>query len=241
MTGLRAVVFGATGGIGAALLAQLEGSGHYDGIYAGARTLPDTAQPHTTTFRFDLTDEPSIAEAARTAGADGPLDLAIVATGMLHRADQPMPEKSWRALDGQAMAQMFAINTIGPALIAKHVLPLMRRDARSVFAVISARVGSIGDNRLGGWHSYRASKAALNMLVRNFAIELASRNPQGIAVAIHPGTVDSALSRPFQRSVSPGSLFTPDESAAHIISVIDQLSASDSGSLMAWNGERIPY
>jgi NAD(P)-dependent dehydrogenase (short-subunit alcohol dehydrogenase family) len=241
MTGLRAVIFGASGGIGAALVAQLENSVRFETIYAGARTMPCAAQRETIPFCFDLTNESSIAQAARMMGEGGSLDLAIVATGMLHCPDQPMPEKSWRTIDGQAMAEMFAVNTIGPALIAKHILPLMRRDARCVFAALSARVGSIADNRLGGWHSYRASKAALNMLVQNFAIELASRNRQGIAVAIHPGTVDTALSKPFQRGVPQGKLFTPDQSAAYILSVIDQLSVADSGGLFAWDGKRIPY
>jgi NAD(P)-dependent dehydrogenase (short-subunit alcohol dehydrogenase family) len=198
-------------------------------------------QPQVLPFHFELTDESSIAAAAQLIDESGPLDLVIVATGALHGADLSLPEKSWRVIDGQAMAQQFAINTIGPALIAKHALPLLRRDSRSVFAALSARVGSIGDNRLGGWHSYRASKAALNMLVRNFAIELASRNPHAIAVAIHPGTVDTALSSPFQRGVPPGQLFRPDHSAAQILAVIDRLSAADSGGLFAWNGERIPY
>jgi NAD(P)-dependent dehydrogenase (short-subunit alcohol dehydrogenase family) len=241
LTDLRAAIFGATGGIGAALVAQLENSGRYGLIYVGGRNLPSVKRPETIPFSFDLTDETSIAQAARMIGESGPIDLAIVATGMLHRADQAMPEKSWRAIDGQAMAEMFAINTIGPALIAKYFLPLMWRDGRCEFAVLSARVGSIADNRLGGWHSYRASKAALNMLVRNFAIELASRNPHGIAVAIHPGTVDTILSKPFQRGVPQAKLFLPDQSAANILSVIDQLSAADSGGLFAWNGERIPY
>jgi NAD(P)-dependent dehydrogenase (short-subunit alcohol dehydrogenase family) len=241
VTGLRAAIFGASGGIGAALVAQLENSGRYDLICAGARSLPGVMRPETVPFCFDLKDESSIIQAARIIAESGPLDLVIVATGLLHRADQPGPEKSWRAIEGQAMAELFAINTIGPALIAKHFLPLMRRDSRCVFAVLSARVGSVSDNRLGGWHSYRASKTALNMLVKNFAIELTARNRQGIVASIHPGTVETALSKPFRRSVPQGKLFQPEESAAHILSVIDQLSVADSGELFAWNGERIPY
>ena len=240
VTGLRAAIFGANGGIGAALVAQLENSGRYDTIYAGARNLPGVMQPQTVPFCFDLKDENSIIQAANMMAGSGPLDLVIVATGLLHRADQPAPEKSWRAIDGRAMAELFAINAIGPALIAKHFLPLMRKDGRCVFAALSARVGSISDNRLGGWHSYRASKAALNMLVKNFAIELAARNRHGIVVSIHPGTVETALSEPFKKSVPEGRLFQPDQSAAHILSVIDQISASDSGEQFAWNGERIP-
>ena len=237
VTGLRAAVFGASGGIGAALVAALGSSGRYDAIHAGGRRLPAAGVP----FAFDLTDEASIAQAAQAIGAAGPVDLVIVATGMLHSAGPQMPEKSWRALDAEAMARVLAVNTIGPALIAKHMLPLLRRDARSVFAVLSARVGSIADNRAGGWHSYRASKAALNMLVRNFAIELAQRNPQAIAAAIHPGTVDTALSEPFQRGVPEQQLFSPGQSAAHIVTVIDQLTPADSGGLFAWNGEAIAF
>ena len=240
MTGLRAVVFGANGGIGAALVVQLEQSGRYSEIHAGGRKLPEPAQPATLPFTFELTDEASIAQAAQAIGAAGPVDLVIVATGMLQGAGPQMPERSWRFLDADAMVRVFAINTIGPALIAKHILPLMRRDGRSVFAALSARVGSIADNRSGGWHSYRASKAALNMLVRNFAIEFAGRNRSGIVVAVHPGTVDTALSRPFQRNVPQGSLFAPEQSAAHILATLDGLSPGDSGGLFAWNGEKIP-
>ncbi len=233
----RAAVFGASGGIGAALVAKLEASGAYCEIYAGARTLPVCGLP----FTFDLTDEASIARAVAGIGAGGPLDLVIVATGRLHGEGSPMPEKSWRALDGAALAEMFAINAIGPALIAKHMLPLLRREGRAVFAALSARVGSIGDNRLGGWHGYRASKAALNMLMRNFAIELAAHNPQAIVAGVHPGTVDTALSRPFQRGVTPGKLLTPAQSAGHILSVLAGLEPKDSGGLFAWSGEQLPF
>jgi NAD(P)-dependent dehydrogenase (short-subunit alcohol dehydrogenase family) len=241
MTGKRAVIFGASGGIGAALVAQLENSDRYGAIHSGSRNLPDTARPKTIPFAFDLCNEASIAQAAQAIGEAGPLDLAFVATGMLHSTGSQMPEKSSRALDAEAMAQVFAINTFGPAIIAKHFLPLMRRDERSVFAVLSARVGSIGDNRLGGWHSYRASKAALNMLVRNFAIEFAARNPRGIVVAVHPGTVNTELSRPFKRAVPEGALFEPKQSAMHMLAMLESLSPNDSGGLFAWSGERIPY
>lgn len=238
---LRAVIFGATGGVGGALVRQLDDADRYDTVYAGARNLAEAAENAGTAFTFDLTDEASIMQAAALIGQAGPLDLVIVATGTLHSADQPMPEKSWRTIDGAAMARMFAINTIGPALIAKHFLPLMRRDRRAVFAVLSARVGSITDNRLGGWHSYRSSKAALNMLVRNFAIEFTTRNPQGIVVAIHPGTVDTALSKPFQHGISKETLFPPEVSAAHILAAIARFSAGDSGGLFAWDFARLPY
>jgi NAD(P)-dependent dehydrogenase (short-subunit alcohol dehydrogenase family) len=241
MSELRAVVLGASGGIGAALVAMLQQSGNYGAIHAGARRLSPASSPMVVPFVFDLADEASIAQAADEIGAAGPLDLAIVATGMLHGDWQNLPEKGWRFLDTQAMSHVFAVNTIGPALIAKHFLPLLRRDRCSIFAALSARVGSISDNRSGGWHSYRASKAALNMLVRNFAIEFARRNPQGIVVAVHPGTVDTPLSKPFQRSVPQGSLFSPEQSATRILATLDALSPADSGKLFAWNGEEIPF
>ena len=139
------------------------------------------------------------------------------------------------------MAELFAVNTIGPALIAKHALPLLRRTSRAVFAALSARVGSIADNRLGGWHSYRASKAALNMLVKNLALELARTHPQALAVTLHPGTVDTALSAPFQRGVVPEKLFTPALSAGALLQVLDGLTPAQSGGLFAWDGAQVPF
>jgi NAD(P)-dependent dehydrogenase (short-subunit alcohol dehydrogenase family) len=235
--GIRCAVFGASGGIGAALVQQLCARPDVAQVHALSR-LGGEARGKIHPHSFDLTDEASLASACAAIGA--PLDLVLVATGRLVRANGDGPEKSWRALDAGAMAELFAINTIGPALVAKHTLPLLRRDGHPVFAVLSARVGSISDNRLGGWHAYRASKAALNMLVRNFAIELARTNPAAMAVALHPGTVDSALSRPFQRGVPPEKLFTPDQSAAHLLRVIHRLQVGDSGKHLAWDGTEIP-
>lgn len=234
-----AVVFGASGGIGRALVERLLDDPRYGEVHAGLRgdgPVPAGAVP----FRFDLSDEESIAAAAACLPQEPA--LVIVATGLLHDpASGIAPEKSWRALDGAAMAQVFAANTIGPALIAKYMLPRLPRRSRAVFAALSAKVGSIEDNRLGGWHSYRASKAALNMLIRNFAIELARSHPQAIAAALHPGTVDSRLSAPFQRGVAPDKLFSPDQSAGYLLDVMDGLTPADSGGLFAWDGTRLPY
>lgn len=235
---MRCAIFGASGGIGAALVDLLAAREDVAEVHALARA-PRPSIGKVRSHAFDLTDEASIAAACATIAA--PLDLVIVATGRLVRDNGNGPEKSWRALDAAAMAEMFAINTIGPALIGKHSMPLMRKDARPVFAAISAKVGSITDNRLGGWHSYRASKAALNMMVRNFAIELARTNPAAIAVTLHPGTVDTPLSRPFQRGVPPEKLFTPAQSATHLLHVIEALSAGDSGKLLAWDGSELPF
>jgi NAD(P)-dependent dehydrogenase (short-subunit alcohol dehydrogenase family) len=183
----------------------------------------------------------SIANAAATVGADGPLDLVLIATGVLSDGDTLTPEKTWRDFSAEAFAHAFAVNATGPALIAKHFLPLLARDRRSVFAALSARVGSIEDNRLGGWAAYRASKAALHQIIRTCAIELARKNKGAICVALHPGTVDTALSAPFQRGVSADQLFAPKQSARHLLRVVDSLQVSDSGNAFAWDGARIPF
>lgn len=235
----QAVIFGASGGIGAALAARLAEDPAMTRIYLGSRAPAPQSDARLVPFAFDLTEEASIAAAA--GGVEGPVDLVFVATGMLHRAGGPAPEKAYRALDPGAMAELLAINTIGPALIAKHFLQLLPRDRRAVFAALSARVGSIADNRLGGWHSYRASKAALNMLLANFAIELRRTHPLAIVAGLHPGTVDSALSAPFQRGVAPEKLFSPDRSAAYLLTVLNELRSEDSGGIFAWDGARIPY
>jgi NAD(P)-dependent dehydrogenase (short-subunit alcohol dehydrogenase family) len=218
-------VWGASGGIGRALVAALAEDWS---VHAGSRTPIDVGTP----FHFDLRDEASIATATERIAADGPVDLTIVATGVLRQ-----PEKSFAALSAEAMIDAYRINTIGPALIAKHMIQALPRDRRSVFAALSARVGSIGDNRLGGWHSYRASKAALNMTIANLAIELRRTRPQAIAIGLHPGTVDTDLSAPFQKGVA--TLFTPEVSARHLLSVIAAVDGEASGGVFAWDGQRI--
>jgi NAD(P)-dependent dehydrogenase (short-subunit alcohol dehydrogenase family) len=237
---LRACVFGASGGIGAALVALLEKDPKVEHIYAGSRGGAVYASSKITQFVFDLQDETSISAAAELTKKDGPLNLVFVGTGILS-GDGISPEKSWAMQSGDAYSKMFAINTIGPAMIGKHFLPLLSRTEKSVFAALSARVGSISDNRLGGWHAYRASKAALNMIVRNFALELVHRNKNAIAVTLHPGTVDTALSAPFQSGVKAEKLFTAAYSAQQILSVIEGLTPENSGNLYAWDGIQIPF
>jgi NAD(P)-dependent dehydrogenase (short-subunit alcohol dehydrogenase family) len=233
-----ACVFGASGGIGKALCEALAARG-CERIHAGSRrgTLPEGAPFRP--FAFDLADEASIAAAA-AAMRDDPPALVIVATGVLTLADGTGPERTYKRLDGARMAEVFALNTIGPALIAKHFLPLMPRGERFVFAALSARVGSISDNRLGGWHSYRASKAALNMLLRNFALELARTHPLGVVAGLHPGTVDSALSQPFQSGLPEGQLTAPDAAADNLLSVLAGLRPEDSGRVFDFRGEEVP-
>lgn len=234
-----AVVFG-SGGIGNALVEQLSASGRYARIYAGSRQGSATRPAGVSSFTFDLADENSITSAV--AGMAEVPELVLVTSGVLHDPAQAIaPEKTLRGLDPAVMARLFAINTIGPALIAKHLLPRLPRDRRAVFGVLSARVGSIGDNRLGGWHAYRASKAALNMLMVNFAIEMRRSHPHAILAALHPGTVATALSAPFRGGVSPEKLFSPEVAAQHLLRVIDALTPADSGGFYAWNGEKVPW
>lgn len=224
-----AVVIGASGGIGAALVEGLERSDRYERVIGLGRS---------TTPRIDLLDEQTIESAAASLADAGELRLVISATGFLHGPDQA-PEKSWSELDPQALAHAFAINATGPALLMKHLLPLLPRTGKAVFAALSARVGSIGDNRLGGWYGYRASKAALNQLVRTAAIELRRRRPEALCVALHPGTVDTALSEPFRKSgLAPQ---TPAAAAARLLAVIETLDAGQTGQAFDQNGAVIPW
>jgi len=229
-----AIVFGASGSIGAALLAELQNSGGFDRAMGLSRhSVP----------ALDLTDEFSIqAAAAHVAGllkqSDLALKLVLDATGMLHTS-RHQPEKSLAQLDPAHMAQSFAINAIGPALLMKHFLPLLPRQGRSVFATLSAKVGSIGDNRLGGWYSYRASKAALNQLVHTAAIELRRRAPGAICVSLHPGTVDSPLSVPFAKTGL--TVCQPPEAAQRLLAVVAGLQAVDSGGFFNHDGQALPW
>lgn len=192
----------------------------------------------TTGKTIDLLSEASIESAATSLRQDGPCHRIIVASGLLHDADVS-PEKTYRDLGQAALMKYFAVNAVGPALVAKHFLPLLPRDEPGLFAVLSARVGSITDNRLGGWYGYRSSKAALNMLIKTLAIELARTRPQAICVGLHPGTVDTELSKPFQKNVAPDRLFSTAHSARQLLDVTDHLTPAQSGNCFAWDGQQI--
>lgn len=231
----NAVVIGSSGGIGRALVEALlaDGTGTVHGL-----SRSGVAISSERAGRIDIRDEASIAAAAGRVSETGPVDLVIVATGLLHSGGIS-PEKTYRSLSADALAEYFAVNTIGPALVAKHFLPLLPRDRRAVFACLSARVGSIGDNRLGGWYGYRASKAALNMLIRTWSIEVARTRPEAVCVGLHPGTVESGLSAPFQAGVPPEKLFSPAFSARCLLDVVTRLTPEQTGDCFAWDGERI--
>jgi NAD(P)-dependent dehydrogenase (short-subunit alcohol dehydrogenase family) len=230
-----AVVVGAGGGLGSALAAHLAQDARW------AAVLPLGRQQ---AIRIDYADEASLAEAAASVAGvctqeGAALRLLVVASGFLHGEREGQPERSFRQIDAGYLRQVFAINTLGPALVMKHFLPLLPLTGRCVAGFVSARVGSIADNALGGWYGYRASKSALNQLVKTASVELARRNRDAVCVALHPGTVDTALSRPFAKTglaVRPAGV-----AAAEVLQVMEQLQPADSGGLFDQHGARLPY
>ena len=227
-TGYRALILGATGAIGGAIAAQLQS----DPRCAQVLTL---SRQSTPAIDFDQPD--SIAAAAEVLHAHGPWHLIVVATGML-TGPTGGPEKRLNELNATHMAASFATNTIGPAVVLAHFAPQLAKGERSLLAVLSAKVGSIGDNRLGGWYSYRASKAALNMLLKTAAIEVARTHPKAVLAALHPGTVDSALSAPF-RGAQIGR--PPAVAAKDLLAVLDSLQPQNSGGFWAYDGQGLPW
>ncbi len=241
---VEAVIVGASGGIGLAMLETLLQNPAVERVHAFARRqttrLSQLASSHNSRlslYPIDLAEEASIEAAMAKLGPASP-NLVLITSGLLY-TETRMPEKSWRQLDGEYFHQQMQINALAPALLAKHLIPRMPKDQPAIFAALSARVGSIGDNRLGGWYSYRASKAALNMLLKCTAIEAKRRWPQLVVTGLHPGTVDTALSAPFQSRVPEGKLFTPEHCATSLLKVLDGLTPQDSGQVFAWDGQPI--
>lgn len=220
---MRALVLGASGGIGSALVAHLRARG--DEVTALSRSLDG----------FDLTEEASIA--AHLGALSGPYDLIFVATGALELQGRA-PEKTLRALDPVAIAAQFALNATGPALVVKHAVRLLPKDAPARLAVLSARVGSIGDNGLGGWYAYRAAKAALNQLIHTAAIEIARSHPQTVLACLHPGTVATPLT---QKYAGNHPTVTPEQAAANLIAVLEGLTPDQTGGFFDWQGKTIPW
>jgi NAD(P)-dependent dehydrogenase (short-subunit alcohol dehydrogenase family) len=234
-----AIIVGASGGIGRALAERLRSDQAYEHVIALSRRLP-AGWTRADWIQVDIRDESTLAAAAVRLRAVGQPARIIVATGQLHGSGL-VPEKSMRTLSLESLTALFTVNAAGPALVAKHLLPLTPRDRPSLFAALSARVGSIGDNQLGGWYAYRASKAALNMLIRTLAIEHRRTHPLGVCVALHPGTVDTALSAPFQSGVLADKLFVPERAASALLAVMDGLGPEANGGFYAWDGTPVPW
>ena len=236
MSAATALVVGASGGIGRALVDALLARGEAE-VRAWSRAGDPIAGAQADAA--DVEDESSIARAAAGLDDAPPLALVLVATGLLH-AQGVSPERSLAELDGAALARLYAVNAIGPALVLKHLAPRLPRRGRCAVGLLSARVGSLGDNRLGGWYGYRASKAALNMLIRTASVELARSRPEALVVGLHPGTVATPLSAPFAARVPTGRLRTPERAAADLLAVLDGLEPTDSGGVFDYTGARLP-
>ncbi len=238
MTNKNILIIGSSGGIGKAFIDIFAKQNANNKIIGLSRSENKDNENIYAHHFLDLEDESSIEIAARQVEEHGPYQLIIVTTGVLY-GDDFSPEKSLRHISAENFKKVLNINTIGPALVGKSFLPLLDKKNPSVFGFLSARVGSISDNKLGGWHAYRASKASLNMLIKNFAIELARTNKLAKVIGLHPGTVDTELSKPFQKNVPENKLFTPKFSADAMINVINGLKDGDSGSVFAFDGTKI--
>lgn len=249
-TPAQALVTGASSGIGLALVEQLLARADVAQVFAVSRSAPHNAQlaalqrTHGERLRLlaaDLTVDADLATlATRVREHTGSLHLVLNAAGLLH-APGLRPEKSVAQLRRDTLAQVFAVNAFAPILLAQALLPLMQHGQPAVLASLSARVGSIGDNRLGGWYAYRASKAAQNQLLRTLSIELRRTHPQVTCVLLHPGTVDTPLSKPFQLNVPAEKLFGAECAAQQLLAVIASMTPARSGSFLAWDGQTIPW
>ena len=231
-------IIGSSGAIGNSFVNIFEKNDEIKSIYSFSRNPIDFKSHKVFSYEINFEDEKVIENASLIASKEKPIDLVIVASGILSGSDF-RPEKSLKELSYEKFNQLFLTNTIGPALIAKYFLPKLNKNKTSVFAALSARVGSISDNYLGGWYSYRASKSALNMIVKNASIESSRSNKNSIVIALHPGTVDSKLSKSFQKSINKDKIFTPDYSVQRLTDIIYKLQKIDTGKIFAWDGKEI--
>ena len=249
--GSKALITGASRGIGLEFVRRLLAENCMERVFAGCRA-PDAApelaalgaaNERLRILTLDVTSEASLEAAAEAVSRESPrLHLVVNCAGVLHDAGNGLaPEKRLADVRADARARSFATNAHGPLLVAKHFERLLAHPTRAVFASLSARVGSIGDNRLGGWYAYRGSKAAQNMFTRTLAIEWARSRRNVICVALHPGTTDTELSRPFQANVPPEKLFSVERTVRQLLDVVDGLTPSDTGRFFAWDGREIPW
>ena len=230
-------IIGSSGAIGRAFLDAYIADKEISNIYSISRTEVELNDERIIHINIDVTDEVSVKAAASKIG-ENRLDKLIVATGILH-TELFGPEKSIKDIKIENFVKIFSVNAFGPALIGKYFLPLMKKDKKSIAAFLSARVGSISENKLGGWYAYRASKSALNQIIKNFSIESKRTNPTGIIIGLQPGTVKSKLSEPFQKNVKKGKLLLPKDSVKSLIRVIENVMQNDTGKIFDWKGEEI--
>lgn len=245
VNGLNVLIIGASGGIGLGFVKILQQYPQINQIYATYRRRESAVNlltiPQVKCLPMDLTREQEISQVIATILNEiKQLHLVINCVGILH--DEKMqPEKSLAQVNTENLLSYFQVNSIGSLLLAKHLLPLFKHEQSSIFASISAKVGSIGDNKLGGWYGYRASKAALNMFMRTSAIEYSRKSPKTIIVSLHPGTTDTQISKPFQKNVPPEKLFTVDRTVNQLLTVINNLTIADSGEFFSYDGTKLPW
>ena len=232
-------VIGSSGAIGNAISNRLLEDDSVETIYKFSRSQKSEDNQKEKNFFIDIEDENSIKKSTENIPEDIKFDMIFVATGILHNDDDIFPEKSIKDINADKLKRVLSINTIGPTLVGKYFISYLNNKNKSIFAFLSARVGSISENKLGGWYSYRSSKTALNQIIKNFSIEVKRTNPNAIFVGLQPGTVSSFLSKPFEKNVKSENLFTPDFSASKLLEVINNLESKDTGKLIAWNGEEI--
>ena len=232
-------VIGSSGAIGNAISKILQNNESIETVYNFSRSTSIKSSKKEKNFFIDIENEDSIKRSVKNIPENIKFDLVFVATGILHDNDDIYPEKSIRDISEVKLKKVLMVNTIGPTLVGKYFIPFLDKNKKNVFAFLSARVGSISDNKIGGWYSYRASKTALNQIIKNFSIEVKRSNPNSIFVGLQPGTVKSNLSKPFEKNVNSSNLFSPEYSAEKLLKVINDLTLEDTGKFFAWNGEEI--
>ena len=233
----KVAVIGSSGAIGSAFVNHYINDLSINSIFSFSRSSIGIDNNKVKHFLIDIENESSIENAAKSVEETN-FDEIIIASGLLH-TNEFGPEKSIKELKADNILKVLNVNTVGPAIIGKYFLPLLNKDNKSVMAFLSARVGSISENKLGGWYAYRASKSALNQVIKTFSIELKRTNPKAIIIGLQPGTVDSELSAPFKRSVSNNKLFSAEHSVSQLLGVIERADESSSGNLISWDGEII--
>ncbi len=235
---MKIVIIGGSGGIGRAFINKLLAQPHIQSIHATYhRNEPTFSHPKVRWERLDVTEESSIQAWSEQLNE---IDWLINTTGILHKLNKG-PEKTIRQLDAEFFLENIKINTLPTLLLAKNTYKKFRHGRTAIFATISAKVGSIEDNRLGGWYSYRASKAALNMCIKTLSIEWQRTLPNVAVAALHPGTTDTDLSKPFQAHVPEGQLFSPEQSVDYMLDILSKLTPADTGKFWAFDGELLPW
>ena len=239
----NALVIGSNGGLGRAISKFLFEQFHkISNVFTCSREPSYQLGENVNHFYINIEDESSVVSAAqKLAGIIDSLDIVVVATGILQDLPRIVPEKNMNGLNLEQLSKVFQVNTFGPAILIKHFSPLLSRKSKSVFALLSARVGSISDNKIGGWYSYRSSKAGLNMIVKTAAIVIKRKNPSAVCFSIHPGTVETNLSAPFKNNKFSKNSFSPEQSAEKIVNVINDISPSKTGSFVSYDGSEILF